>query len=387
MEPISLEDLDEIDLLLTGLELSQGKGNLILCTIASPAYREKVIEVIKARYSSRVQVVETGDKLISDLRNIKSEKEEIVIWILPERLSEDILEALNNFRELFYDAGVPSLVFITPAGLDEVIWKAQDFWRYRGGCHILKGGEEGPGLQALDAPSISLELRYKSREELLSRKRINEYLLDLIRKQNKSDKVKILTDIGTVHLLLSEPRKAIEYYDQALTIASEIGDRKRKGEALVNLGLASADLGDARKAIEYYDQALTIVREIGDSIGEGNALHALSRALSYLGRREEALKAVQEAADIRRKLAGSNPRAFLPDLAMSLGTYGRVLLALERHSDAASAFAEGLQHLAPFYRKLPHAFTGLAHALRRGYLEACKMAEQEPDRDLLSQFN
>ena len=41
MEPISLEDLDEVDLLLTELKISQGKGNLILCTVASPAYREK----------------------------------------------------------------------------------------------------------------------------------------------------------------------------------------------------------------------------------------------------------------------------------------------------------------------------------------------------------
>ena len=38
MEPLSLGDLDEVDLLLTELEISQGKGNLILCTVASPAY-------------------------------------------------------------------------------------------------------------------------------------------------------------------------------------------------------------------------------------------------------------------------------------------------------------------------------------------------------------
>jgi len=36
MDPIPIEDLDEVDLLLTELEISQGKGNLILCVVASP---------------------------------------------------------------------------------------------------------------------------------------------------------------------------------------------------------------------------------------------------------------------------------------------------------------------------------------------------------------
>ena len=71
MEPLSLEDLDEIDLLLTELKISQGKGNLIICTVASPAYRENVIEVIKERFPARIMAVENGDRLISDLRSIR----------------------------------------------------------------------------------------------------------------------------------------------------------------------------------------------------------------------------------------------------------------------------------------------------------------------------
>jgi hypothetical protein len=50
MWSISREDLDEVDLLLTELEISQGRGNLVLCIVASPAYREKVIEAVKARF-------------------------------------------------------------------------------------------------------------------------------------------------------------------------------------------------------------------------------------------------------------------------------------------------------------------------------------------------
>jgi hypothetical protein len=71
---------------------------------------------------------------------------------------------------------------------------------------------------------------------------------------------------------------------------------------------------------------------------------------------------------------------------MSLGSYGRILQAMELHEEAARAFKEGLQHLVPFYRDLPQAFTGLAKGLVQSYLQACEKAGLEPDAALLSQF-
>jgi hypothetical protein len=219
MEPLSLvEDLDEIDLLLTELKISQGKGNLILCTVASPAYREKVIEVIKTRFPARIMAIEDGDHLISDLRTLQPKKEEILVWILSEILAQDVLDALNNFRELFYDAGVPSLIFVTPAELDDVIWKAPDFWRYRGGYHILKGVDHGLAFQAIEALSTPLSFSYQNKEEMLRRKSIDEYLLEKI--SDQSERANILNEMGTVHSLLSEPRKSINCYER---------DRKPKG--------------------------------------------------------------------------------------------------------------------------------------------------------------
>jgi len=272
MESISQEDLDEVDLLLTELEISQGRRNLVLCIVASPAYREKVIEVIKARFPCRVQAVEKGDNLIFDLRNAQAKKEEILIWTLPETPSNDILDALNNFRELFYDAGVPSLVFMTPAELDDVIWKAPDFWRYRGGYHILKGEDLGQKYQAVEAlsmpPDISyrLDFSYRNEEELLRRKRINEYLLEKISDQRQRGK--ILAELGIIHSLLSDPHKAIDYYEVALVIARETEDRR--GEAIVcwNLGLVYEEVGDLKRAVDHMQISVDFERQIGHKDAE-----------------------------------------------------------------------------------------------------------------------
>jgi tetratricopeptide (TPR) repeat protein len=56
--------------------------------------------------------------------------------------------------------------------------------------------------------------------------------------------------------------RAIEYYEGALAIAREIGDRLGEGNRLGNLGLAYRDLGQVERAIEYYEQALAIFEEI-----------------------------------------------------------------------------------------------------------------------------
>ena len=214
---------------------------------------------------------------------------------------------MNNFRELFYDNGVPSLVFMTPSTLDEVIWKAPDFWRYRGGYHILKKSEHGLVYQAVDALCTPFDFSYQNKEELLRRKRINEYLLDKV--SDKGERARILNELGGIQLLLSDPITAIKHYEQSLAISRDIEDRKGEGVNLGNLGLAYAAQGETHRAIEYCEQALNISREIGDRRGEGNWLGNLGAARANQGEfvkaidhnYEQALKIYRDIGDRRRE--------------------------------------------------------------------------------------
>ena len=300
MAQISIDDLDEVELMLTELEISKGKGNLVICVVASPAYRAKVIRLIQDRFSTKIMQIEDGDKLIYDLKGEKPESVDVSLWIFPESLPNDIIEALNNFREFFYQAGIPSIVFLSPSALHQVISLAPDFWRYRGGFHVLKGDETGKAYQAVEALSTPLSMSYQSKEELLRRKRINEYLLEKIK--DKKDMSNSLSELGSIHLLLAEPRKAIEYYEQALKISREIGDRRGEGADLGNLGSAYSHLGEPRKAIQYYEQALKISREIGDRRGEGNRLGNLGLAYSDLGEPRKAIEYYEQALKISREI-------------------------------------------------------------------------------------
>ncbi len=58
--------------------------------------------------------------------------------------------------------------------------------------------------------------------------------------------------------------KAIEYHEQALVIAREIGDRRGEGNDLGNLGNAYRDLGQVEKAKDYLRRCIAIFEEIKD---------------------------------------------------------------------------------------------------------------------------
>lgn len=74
----------------------------------------------------------------------------------------------------------------------------------------------------------------------------------------------IIGHMGIAYNHLGKQRKAIEYQEQALKIAQEIGNRDGECVILGNMGLIYSYLGEQRKAIEYFEKALKIAQEIED---------------------------------------------------------------------------------------------------------------------------
>jgi tetratricopeptide (TPR) repeat protein len=71
---------------------------------------------------------------------------------------------------------------------------------------------------------------------------------------------------------LGKKEEALKYYEQALAIGREVGDRGMEGTTLNNLGAVNNALGKKEEALKYYEQALAIRREVGDRGGEGITL-------------------------------------------------------------------------------------------------------------------
>ena len=74
----------------------------------------------------------------------------------------------------------------------------------------------------------------------------------------------MLGNIGIAYKNLGETRRAIQFYEQRLSIALEMGDRRGEGYALWNMSLALDQLGERAQAIQHAEQALTILEQIED---------------------------------------------------------------------------------------------------------------------------
>ena len=82
---------------------------------------------------------------------------------------------------------------------------------------------------------------------------------------------------------LGDSQKSIEYHEEHLKIAVEIGDRHGEGAAYGNLGICYKSLGDHRNSIEYHEKHLKIAKEIGDRHGEGQAYGNLGICYNTVG--------------------------------------------------------------------------------------------------------
>lgn len=83
-------------------------------------------------------------------------------------------------------------------------------------------------------------------------------------------------NLGGVAYVQGDYATAREYYERSLAIFQEIGDRWRASFCLNNLGVIALNLGDYATARRYYEQVWAIGEEIGDREG-------LSRCLDSLG--------------------------------------------------------------------------------------------------------
>ena len=131
------------------------------------------------------------------------------------------------------------------------------------------------------------------------------------------------------------------------------------------------------KAEAAYDEALTTRRRLAESnpdaylpdvAGTLNNLAVLYRATQ---RMEKAEEAHDEALTTYRRLAESNPDAYLPDVAMTLNNLANFYSATQRMEKAEEAYDEALTTLPPLGGEQP-----------RRLLAGCRHDAEQPGDSL-----
>ncbi|MBD2621647.1 tetratricopeptide repeat protein [Microcystis flos-aquae FACHB-1344] len=108
-----------------------------------------------------------------------------------------------------------------------------------------------------------------------------------------------LHNLGAVAAELREWEQARLYYQQSLEIFIEYGDRYEQAGTLHQLGIVAQELGEWEQARSYYQQSLEIFIEYGDRYEQAKTLHNLGGVAAELREWEQARSYYQQAIEIK----------------------------------------------------------------------------------------
>jgi len=152
---------------------------------------------------------------------------------------------------------------------------------------------------------------------------------------DRGAEVWILNNLGMV---LSQQRDdaAIGYYEQAMAIHRETGDRLGQAQATNNLAFHYRQLGRYEEAAATLLGALELYRQLGPRYGESIALCNLGEAYLELGRHDEAIARSREALAVIREIGSARLEGY------ALYNLGRTDLDLGRTSEAVDQLERAL---------------------------------------------
>lgn len=150
---------------------------------------------------------------------------------------------------------------------------------------------------------------------------------------SKLGAARVLNRFGTMNRSI-DPRVAIDYFEQAMAIWTETGDRQRLAFGHHNMAGAYRSLAQHAKAVESIERALAIFRELGDEFYEASTLTSLGVFLNSSGRYDEAARAFEEALSLART------RGFQSPTVTALIAYSYLLAGCDRWVEARALLDE-----------------------------------------------
>ncbi len=138
---------------------------------------------------------------------------------------------------------------------------------------------------------------------------------------------------------LGDKPKALSYYEQALSLRKQVGDRSGEAITFHNIGRVYHDLGDKPKALSYYEQALPLWKQVGDRSGEATTLNDIGRVYDDLGDKPKALSYYEQALPLWKQVGNRSSEGItLANLAMLLAKLGQPLQSIARYREAAICY-------------------------------------------------
>ncbi len=357
MEKITYKRIaDKLRPLVIEIKISQGHGNILICSVDPPSLTDEIIQFLKEKFKAKVFNVRTPEDILKNLSDVSPDEIEVAIWKFPPSPERNLLNTLNIHRERFYETRVPHVMLFTRQFMSAVIKDAPDFWSYRGNFYEIEFPESKADADAI--PSVDAKFWFKDREDLLRRKRIAQYLLEV--SENDDEKVKALMDSGYSSYYLGSYDEALEHFKKALELNRKLhGDmHPTVAENYSAIGLALMAKGDYDAAIEFFEKALeTFKGHHGENHPYTATLYNyLGKAYLKKGEYDRAIDFYNKALEIALKI----DREDSPEIPVIYSNIGLIYAHKNENDRAAEYLHKALEAGREAFGEM-HLFTATVH--------------------------
>jgi tetratricopeptide (TPR) repeat protein len=121
--------------------------------------------------------------------------------------------------------------------------------------------------------------------------------------EEKGDLAWIYQLIGNYQLMLGQFEKGRTIFKQAIMIAKEVGDKRRREESLCQLSILSYQQGQFKQSLKYAEETFAIAKNRGDIQAQQWGLCGQAANLLRLGKKEKSRQTIRNRDSIthRRK--------------------------------------------------------------------------------------
>ncbi|WP_333143522.1 CHAT domain-containing tetratricopeptide repeat protein [Microcoleus sp. B13-B6] len=201
----------------------------------------------------------------------------------------------------------------------------------------------------------------------------SQMLVQTSREARKAE-ADLLFQQGTKQFRIAQFEAALNFFQQALKIYQEIGDRFGEAQALGNSAITYKKLGKYARSLEDLGKVLEIMRSIPNREGEAMALRQLGLLHRALGNYEQSLNLLEQQLELVRSLGNQKL------VWEALNDLGLVYFDLSQYEKAAEAWEEQLRITKSLGNDEGTQFAlsnlGMLEATRRNYQKAIEYYEQ-----------
>lgn len=160
-----------------------------------------------------------------------------------------------------------------------------------------------------------------------------------------------ITNIGNIYLLQDKNDRALQSYNEALSIFKEHENKRGLGELYNNLGNYYSKTGDAKKAEDNYKKALEIFEEVGEKYGASASLAFLGNLYAGQGMDSDALYYLKRSSNMAEEIGVleqvEDSEKSISELYEKKGNYKEALEHYKKYSFAKDSInnAENIKNM------------------------------------------